>query len=470
MFDSFAWQTEIQDPDRETIQLEVARRLYFDGLSFRDIDKLKILTTSLRIDESAGLIWSASQRDLLLWPGSQMTALPALPTKFVNPRLNIHENVMKDRLTFCPNLNCLSSRCHIHKEAIPIELPKPTVTNVMIKDSVGEPCDRDCFRTYDLDYFIEDNKWDDEAISLFNSIIKLVPDAEPCDLAVLCRMPCIEMYVQRSKTFSDVEIQENLRASNDDIQPRALDIVFEEDCQANPEDWQPPVPPCNHAGACSQSANCACYNDRKRCRRNCRCSETCALRAKGCKCGSSKKGKTCSEDSNCPCRRAHRECDPELCISCDARCSKRGRRCQNNQIQQARYLPIRVSTGMFGLGAFAETDIPAHKYIGEYFGEIFSEQDSMDFITQVQKHTGLNYAFSLARGVQLDSYTVGNEMRYLNHSSIPNCRARIICVNGDPRIVLETEQDVKEGQELFLDYGPLYWSQGAPAHDDDDRE
>jgi len=40
------------------------------------------------------------------------------------------------------------------------------------------------------------------------------------------------------------------------------------------------------------------------------------LRFKGCECNGPK---TCSEAADCPCRKAGRECDPEACLTCDAK-------------------------------------------------------------------------------------------------------------------------------------------------------
>ena len=93
------------------------------------------------------------------------------------------------------------------------------------------------------------------------------------------------------------------------------------------------VKPCYHPGPCNPYSNCACYNARQRCKRTCRCLKTCMflghfvadgsltfvregnLRFKGCKCSRTK----CAENSACLCQKLGRECDPELCLKCDAR-------------------------------------------------------------------------------------------------------------------------------------------------------
>lgn len=45
------------------------------------------------------------------------------------------------------------------------------------------------------------------------------------------------------------------------------------------------------------------------------------IRFEGCNCQGSQPCEE-KEESDCPCRVLQRECDPELCLSCDARCSK----------------------------------------------------------------------------------------------------------------------------------------------------
>src|SRR6266498_2251650 len=43
---------------------------------------------------------------------------------------------------------------------------------------------------------------------------------------------------------------------------------------------------------------------------------------------------------------------------------------------------------------------------------------------RIQKFLGLNYSFTLTENITLDSHAVGNETRYLNHATDPNCYAK----------------------------------------------
>jgi len=53
----------------------------------------------------------------------------------------------------------------------------------------------------------------------------------------------------------------------------------------------------------------------------------------------------------------------------------------------------------------------------------------------------MNYAFSIHDEENaLDSWYIGNETRYLNHSEMANCVAEVRLVNGDQRIVLVTSK------------------------------
>ena len=44
--------------------------------------------------------------------------------------------------------------------------------------------------------------------------------------------------------------------------------------------------------------------------------------------------------------------------------------------------------------------------------------------------------------------------RLLNHSKTEaNCATKLVCVQDTPHLILETIQDVSEGEELLYDYG-----------------
>lgn len=42
----------------------------------------------------------------------------------------------------------------------------------------------------------------------------------------------------------------------------------------------------------------------------------------------------------------------------------------------------------------------------------------------IRKFLHRNYAFGVSASTMLDSYLLGNEMRYLNHAKNPNCTAK----------------------------------------------
>ncbi|KAF8156580.1 hypothetical protein B0H34DRAFT_658746 [Crassisporium funariophilum] len=297
-FKSFNWQLDMIDPDSEMIQLEAARRLHYaHGFKFTDIDSFGLFSFPLRGGNRQGLIWYSSQRDHLWWPGSQTANLHHLPTHFVDHNLDTYDNILKDMTTFCPNLNCIITSCNMHKEETkPIHPPKAQISNERFRSNLQNPCDQNCYKTANFEMLNvhENSHWNENDISDCSSIIRLSPDTAPCDLAIICRKPCVEVPI-----FNGLE--------------NNLANVFIDFC--------PAVSPCYHAGPCNQYADCGCYREKQRCQRTCRCLKDCQLRYSGCTCHVKKNGKEgpCSVYSDCECVQLDRECDPELCVKCDAR-------------------------------------------------------------------------------------------------------------------------------------------------------
>ncbi|KAF8806487.1 SET domain-containing protein [Phlegmacium glaucopus] len=474
-FERFTWQYDLYDPDLEMIQLEAVRRLrHGSGFGDAEIKSLEIFPP-LRDSNRSGLIWYSSQRDFLWWPGSQISELNPIRTNFVDHSLQIHENILKDAKPFCPNLNCIQTHCSIHKvETNEIYLPKALVTNGAMISNLENKCGDFCYKDekYHTPAGTENKHWSKQDQLELESFFKLMPDTSPCDLAIICRKPCFEIYNHRKVIFSDEEILENQQ-----LPRKALKIKFNEDEDIDAFVW---IESCHHKGPCNQYTDCNCYKMQQRCQRMCSCSKNCSLKFRGCKCHS-KKEKVCTVNSGCPCVALRRECNPEVCLKCDARGEKASRySCQNNKLQRGQFPAICVHKSKYGLGAFAGQNIARGTDIGEYVALICDAGSQAEILAPLQKFTGLNYSFQLNSTSILDAWSVGNEIRYINDSRqlddesstqnselvphppaeivTPNCEASIRLVNDVHRIVITAVKPIRQGRELYLDYGDTYWN------------
>jgi len=146
-------------------------------------------------------------------------------------------------------------------------------------------------------------------------------------------------------------------------------------------------------------------------------------------------------------------------------------------LQKAQFPAICIHKSKYGLGAFAGQNIVKNSYVGEYVALIYdvneSEGAQAQMLAPLQNFTGLNYAFLLNANLVLDALSIGNETRYINDSRTwpnndsneqtptlaisPNCEASIWLVNDVHRIAITATKSIKQGHELYLDYGDAYW-------------
>ncbi|KAF9527650.1 hypothetical protein CPB83DRAFT_907467 [Crepidotus variabilis] len=463
----FGWQVDLWDPDREIIFLELSRRLHFNhNFAYADIDELRMFHVLIRKNSRSGLIWETCQRDKDAWPGSQTSILgyESFPTSYFNPPEQLLEDIEKDSVFFCDNLNCVGSACMTHGLGSKIALPSPTLSNQDMMSQQRPPCPLNCFQLCDVDTLDLETEVQSmmsrhlpQTIASAKDAITLASDTLPCDLAIICQLPCFETYILRLSLFTDEQIHDNKNLQVKIEKEPAPNIEFYEELYAA-EECPQRATPCHHIGPCNRFSNCSCYNNKQRCQRTCCCPTSCKMRFEGCKCTGAR---PCDIPEYCICTRMHRECDPDVCLNCDARCAKgigRHLGCRNVNVQQARFPRLWIHPATYGMGAFTTEKMGIGKYIGEYVGEVIPSE-TYQALDILQRFTQYNYAFGLSKDSSLDSSTIGNETRYLNHSNEANCEARVLLVNGDPRIALfaKDKEPIDTREELFLDYGGAYW-------------
>ncbi|EMD31119.1 hypothetical protein CERSUDRAFT_127583 [Gelatoporia subvermispora B] len=333
--DGLAWQTSTFDPDLNAIIIEAAYRLHHErGVSLAHIDETAVLPCML--SDPQGPLALAAHRDLLDWPGSSHRAYPPIWESVVRPPVDtLRDRLQNGLLLFCPNLSCVKALCasHNHTPQVVLESDNNLLQSL---DTAFEPptkaCSSNCYLNRpDLGIIAGKPPWSKTEIDDLHVILQLSPQSTPCDLAALCRKPCWEVSRIRASLTS-------LRTPRCEIAAPSEDIALEgnEELEfgttspltaVDHRDLSPvadhkhttfmPNPPCVHRGPCDKASKCACYLNKAHCERNCRCSLSCVRRWQGCRCaGKANRRKACLD--RCPCRLANRECDPELCTSCEA--------------------------------------------------------------------------------------------------------------------------------------------------------
>lgn len=115
---------------------------------------------------------------------------------------------------------------------------------------------------------------------------------------------------------------------------------------------------------------------------------------------------------------------------------------------------FRVKRGLSGLGLFATADIPAETYLTEYVGEKVSDAEA--------DRRGGKYLFKISDEWTIDGRSRENLARYFNHSCAPNCYAELD--EDAERVYFYTEETVRSGDELTVDYGQQYFDIEIAPH------
>ncbi|XP_017415217.1 histone-lysine N-methyltransferase EZA1 isoform X7 [Vigna angularis] len=212
--------------------------------------------------------------------------------------------------------------------------------------------------------------------------------------------------------------------------------------------------PCGCQSMCGKE--CTCVNGGTCCEKYCGCSKSCKNRFRGCHCAKSQ-----CRSRQCPCFAAGRECDPDVCRNCWVSCGdgslgeppRRGEgQCGNMRLllrQQQRILLAKSDVA--GWGAFLKNPVNKNDYLGEYTGELISHREA-DKRGKIYDRANSSFLFDLNDQYVLDAYRKGDKLKFANHSSNPNCYAKVMLVAGDHRVGIFSKEHIDASEELFYDY------------------
>lgn len=112
----------------------------------------------------------------------------------------------------------------------------------------------------------------------------------------------------------------------------------------------------------------------------------------------------------------------------------------------ARFAVLRSKPGR-GMGLFALTSLKKGEFVIEYTG--------VKIPTSLADELSTKYLFELDDEWTIDGSSRLNTARYINHSCRPNCEADIRA----GKILIFALRNVKEGEELSMDYGDEYFDE-----------
>jgi len=374
---------------------------------------------------------------------------------------------------------CFIHDCDLHKEDPQVDEPLPWMEKPATPPFPKTPCGNQCFLEIPgisttlmgnsqlptgFDPTQED--WTATDKTMFRAFIKTFP-TDFCAVAKALRTKeCRQVYnfscqenasSMRKKSITPGSPSKSVKTSNYVKKMKNQQQIFKTHCAGVGDvEYNQPFSPCHHPGKpCDE--DCSCRLEKNLCEKFCYCSPDCKNRFPGCSC----KGNCTTK--HCNCFRASRECDPDLCETCSASqfnfdletCS-----CRNVFLQKKMGKKIFVApSDIAGWGCFIDEDVCKGEFIEEYVGEMIDVEEA-DRRGKIYDKSNCSYLFTINDQFVLDATRFGGKIRFANHSNKPNCKARVVMVNGDHRIGIYAGQNIEKGEEICFDYGNDFRGKG----------
>ncbi|VDB87787.1 unnamed protein product [Peniophora sp. CBMAI 1063] len=438
MHDDFAWTT-LADPADEFIVLETAVRLQemHDGLSLQDIHEEKVLSPPLFDHKTiCGIFSHGKNRDYPEWNRPS-------PVRIFDRPENQSTSTSIPR---CPHRGCVASfPCTLHdpksSRKIVAQSSKPVLDLHTLRQQ-NEPCGDNCGLAQGVKWNVQE-PWPESDEEVLRDALMQQPALLPCLYAAMWGVPCNEVFTLREKILPQVYPDLDEQPSRPTTKRR------NKKKKPVTELRNAPHAPCSHDGPCTSNV-CACYKASGFCERDCRCSEACDRRWRGCTCAKGS-GAACVRRT-CRCVAANRECDPDACGQCGASDAEE-QSCGNVSLQRRSWKKLEVRQATWGYGAFLLEPAKKGELVIEYVGEIIA-QPTVDSREYVARERERHYLYNLNNVFTLDASYASNVARYINHNSKQvNCQARVRLVGGEQRIAIVADRNLEVGEELFLNYG-----------------
>jgi histone-lysine N-methyltransferase SETD1 len=134
-----------------------------------------------------------------------------------------------------------------------------------------------------------------------------------------------------------------------------------------------------------------------------------------------------------------------------------------NQLKKRKKLVRFDRSAIHNWGLYAEENIAASDMIIEYVGEKVRQRVAdLREINYQKQGIGSSYLFRIDEDTVVDATKKGGIARFINHSCMPNCTAKIIKVDGTKRIVIYALRDIAKS-ELYPSIRRCVYTRGIRA-------